>query len=292
MAVRSRVISRSPRSTRTSFRIQVLLSTASLAAILATTGGRAGATPRAGDDPAPFTEEIPGTLVTMQMMPMLGGEITVAGTADDTPVTVEPFWIGRTEVTWDAFDAYRLEQVADPAAAGVDAIARPSKPYIAMDRGFGHAGYPVISPSYHSAQTFCRWLTEKTGRRYRLPTEAEWRHACAESGVTAERLDDHAWHRGTAGHQTHPVATKKADARGLHDLFGNASEWCTGVDGQPVTLGGCYRDDAANVGCAARVPPKDAWNASDPQIPKSIWWLADGGFVGFRVVCESPDQQR
>ena len=71
-------------------------------------------------------------------------------------------------------------------------------------------------------------------------------------------------------------------------MSGNAAEWCHGPEG-PVTRGGCYRDRREAVGCAARVPPVPAWNASDPQLPKSEWWLADGGFVGFRVVCETGD---
>ena len=73
-------------------------------------------------------------------------------------------------------------------------------------------------------------------------------------------------------------------------MHGNASEWCTGGDGEPVSLGGSYRDGPGGVGCAARQPPSKAWNASDPQLPKSVWWLADAGFVGFRVVCEWKDE--
>ena len=81
------------------------------------------------------------------------------------------------------------------------------------------------------------------------------------------------------------MAAKEPDALGLYDVYGNAAEWCTAADDTGVTLGGSYRDGAEKIGCAARVPPSDAWNASDPQFPKSIWWLADAGFVGFRVVC-------
>ena len=46
-------------------------------------------------------------------------------------------------------------------------------------------------------------------------------------------------------------------------------------------------DRPEKLGCSGRVLPSEDWNASDPQIPKSVWWLADGGFVGFRVVCLS-----
>ena len=72
-------------------------------------------------------------------------------------------------------------------------------------------------------------------------------------------------------------------------MWGNAAEWVTGDGGRPLVVGGSYRDAADRAGCAAAVTPSDAWNASDPQMPKSVWWLADGGFVGFRVVCEGSD---
>ena len=165
-------------------------------------------------------------------------------------------------------------------------MARPSKPYISMDRGFGHNGHPAISMSHKGAEAFCRWLSEKTGRRYRLPTAAEWRHACASGGVSPETAAEHAWMRGNARGRTHAVASAKPDALGACDMWGNAAEWVAGDDGKPLVLGGSYRDAAERCGCAAAVTPSDDWNASDPQMPKSSWWLADGGFVGFRVVCE------
>ncbi len=226
---------------------------------------------------AQFTEIIGGTAVAFDMMPVPG----------DVDSGIKPFWISRTEVTWDAYDSflYGLD-VPGAEAPDADAVTRPSKPYISMDRGFGHAGYPVISVSSHAAAAFCTWLTLKTGRRYRLPTEAQWRHACELGRVDAAEVDHHAWHRGNADFKTHAVATKSPGRRGLHDMCGNASEWSIGADGEPVTLGGSFRDDLDGLGCAARVPPTAAWNQSDPQIPRSIWWLADAGFVGFRVVCE------
>jgi hypothetical protein len=69
-------------------------------------------------------------------------------------------------------------------------------------------------------------------------------------------------------------------------MLGNVQEWCVAPDGTGVTRGGSYRDPADKVNFTHREPNNRAWNASDPQIPKSRWWLADGPFVGFRVVCE------
>jgi len=223
-----------------------------------------------------FTEAIGGSAVTLEMLPMPG----------DARQGLDSFWIGRTEVTWDLYDVfvYGLDRRDDDF--GADAVTRPSKPYISMDRGFGHAGYPVISVSSHAAAAFCSWLSIKTGRRYRLPTIAEWRLACRRGRIDPAQLDRYAWYRDNAEFKTHPVATREPGARGLHDMYGNASEWCTGADGEPVTLGGSYRDELDGIGCVAGVASSVDWNRSDPQIPRSIWWLADAGFVGFRVVCE------
>src|SRR5439155_730769 len=83
-----------------------------------------------------------------------------------------PFWIGKTEVTWDEYDiwAFRLDLTPRERSSGVDATARPSRPYGAPDRGFGHHGYPALAMTYFAAQTYCAWLSVKTGKKYRLPT--------------------------------------------------------------------------------------------------------------------------
>ncbi len=228
-------------------------------------------------EPALFAQPVPAANADLVMVLVPGGEIDGH--------RIAPFWISRTEVTWDAFDVF-VYGFDEPAAAA-DAVARPSKPYISMDRGFGHSGYPAISMSYKGAAAFCDWLSRRSGRHYRLPTEIEWRFACARGAIDPARLGDHAWFAGNSAGTTHPIGSKAPDAAGLHDMYGNASEWCTAGDGTPVTMGGSYGDGPGSVGCAARVAPSPAWNTSDPQLPKSAWWLADGGFVGFRVVCEA-----
>jgi formylglycine-generating enzyme required for sulfatase activity len=171
--------------------------------------------------------------------------------------------------------------------ADADAISRPSRPYGAPDYGWGHRGYPTISVAREAAVAFCEWLTAATGKRYRLPTEAEWVHA-AQLAARGRAVDSLAWHAGSSGGTTHPAASRGSDALGLYDMFGNAAEWVTTVDGQRVTRGGSFRDPPSAVGPHARAIQDDSWNERDPQIPKSRWWLSDGPFVGFRIVRELP----
>jgi len=237
---------------------------------------------------ASYTESIPGTLVKFDMVGVPAGEIAVTDPASKGAkrrVKVGPFWIGKTEVTWDEYDVFAL-RLDEPQAApeGKDAVSRPSKPYGSVDRGFGHKGCPVINVSYYAAEQYCKWLSAKTGRKYRLPTEAEWEYAC-RAGSTAELGKEQvaacAW---CWQEKTHPVGTKPPNAWGLHDMLGNVGEWCTGLDGKPVLCGGCYDDMVKAVKPSARRYPDPSWQATDPQNPKSKWWLSDGPFAGFRVI--------
>jgi formylglycine-generating enzyme required for sulfatase activity len=144
-----------------------------------------------------------------------------------------------------------------------------------------------------AASRFCEWLTLKTGRRYRLPTEAEWELACLAGSVDAYSFEDdagalpaHAWYVENSDYTTHPVAKKEANGWGLFDMHGNVAEWVVDEAGKAVACGGSYQDEAAECTAGSRQRQTPLWNASDPQLPKSRWWLADCGFVGMRVVCE------
>lgn len=235
---------------------------------------------------ANFEQEIPGSAFRFQMIAIPG----------DPARGLAPFWLGRTELTWEAFDAfvYGLDASSGADPSGADAVSRPTKPYLPPDRGFGHEGYAAISMAHKNATSFCAWLSKVSGKKYRLPTEAEWEHACRAGSTTRfafgddERaLAEYAWYSENAGGKTHPVAQKKPNAWGLFDMHGNVKEWCIGPDGKPVTRGGGYADAASALESSARAPQIPAWNRSDPQVPKSKWWLSDGPFVGFRVLCES-----
>src|SRR5207249_5453579 len=175
--------------------------------------------------PPPNRDSIPGTLVRFETVPVPAGPVTVPTSRGPRSVAVGPFAIGRTEVTWDEYDvwAFRLDLTPQERSSGVDATARPSRPYGAPDRGFGHHGYPALAMTYTAAQGYCAWLSARTGRHYSLPTDAQWTRALAaglgaDTSLSAERRDALAWYAGNAAHQAHAVATKPADAPGVHDL--------------------------------------------------------------------------
>lgn len=269
--------------------------------------GSAHAQPARPPTLGPYTERVQNTVVEFAMVPVESGSVTLT-TLDNETVTVEieAFWIASTETTWDLYDVYMYNldgsttpeviatkdhQASGGSSVPPDAISRPTKPYLPPDRGFGHAGYPAMSITFDGATHFCEWLSKRTGKHYRLPTEPEWalvadrarrtdaRHADANTHVTG-------WHKENCDHSTHPVAQIDKREPGVYDIFGNVAEWVVGIDGVPVAAGGSYVDPPEKIGPDARAYQSSAWNQSDPQFPKSQWWLADCSFVGFRVVCD------
>jgi formylglycine-generating enzyme required for sulfatase activity len=138
---------------------------------------------------------------------------------------------------------------------------------------------------------FCRWMSSVTGKKYRVPTEAEWELACRAGVAGAWKLDKasiekQSWHAGNSGDMTHPVAKKAANKYGLFDMLGNVGEWATDTEGKPVLCGPTFRDPVTAVSPTVRKRWEPSWQETDPQMPKSRWWLSDGPFAGFRVVCE------
>lgn len=246
-------------------------------------------TPSAAALPAAYLETLPGTRVSIRMVPI--------PPADGKP----GFWLSECEITWDAYDLFifGIDGARDREGDAVDAYTRPSKPYIPPDRGFGHEGYPVISSSFKNAKQFCRWLSAKTRNGYRLPTVAEWRYA-AGAGSTGKwcfgddpaQLGDYAWFDGNADWTTHPVRKKKPNAWGVYDAHGNAGEWCVevGKDGKRrvVLCGGTFEGQTDEVTLSALERPEERWQMSDPQIPKSKWWLSDAPFAGLRILRPFP----
>jgi formylglycine-generating enzyme required for sulfatase activity len=284
----------------------------------------------------PYSEALPGSELSFDMVPIKGGKFRMGSPAsekkrkaDEGPqveVAIEPFWMGKCEVTWDEYETWQFRLDAQRRKANhvdptpldkvADLIVRPTNPYTDMSFGMGKEGRPAVCMTQYAAQTYCKWLSAKTGRYYRLPTEAEWEYACRAGSKTAysfgddpKQLGDYAWYADNSSEKYHKVGTKKPNAWGLYDMYGNVNEWTLdqyAVDSykklaaagktvkEPyvvatkefprVVRGGSWDDDAEACRSAARRGSTKDWKMQDPQIPQSIWYLTDATFVGFRVI--------
>lgn len=254
--------------------------------------GRLASQAPVDDSTETYTESIPNTLVEFDMVRVPGGSVTV----DGEETTVDAFWMAATEVRWEAYDTYRFdEEMKGLDDAEVDAVSLPSKPYGFGNEipGFGQEKYPALAVTRNAAQQYARWLSAKTDHAYRLPTPAEWKHAChlgygSPQDWGADRLGERAWFRGNSEEKAHPAASLMSSDLGIYDQLGNAAEHVVsldaGEDSTPVVWGGSYQSTVDETHCLAHQQKTPAWQESDPQLPKSQWWLSDAPFVGFRVV--------
>ncbi|HEY1010269.1 MAG TPA: formylglycine-generating enzyme family protein [Daejeonella sp.] len=271
-----------------------------------------------------YTQRIPGVEVKFDMKAIPGGEFkmgspsTEPGYKEDEgplhPVKISPFWMSTHEITWDIYELFVYEDYDRTKSLGVDAISRPSKPYLDMTFGMGKEGHPAVGMTQYNALQFCKWLYTRTGIFYRLPTEAEWEYACRAGTQTSysfgndtSLLNDFAWSASNSQEKTHPVGSKKPNPWGLYDMHGNIAEWTldqylpsfySQYDGKVVSdplarpeklyphsvRGGSFEDGAQLLRSAARRGSDPEWKRIDPQIPKSNWWFPEARFVGIRLV--------
>ena len=228
-----------------------------------------------------YDQAVPESDTSLRMVPIPAGEFSMgtphdeAGRgADEGPVrtvSVEAFWMGAHEVSWDAFRHFMLRVAdvhvdTDKVAA---AVSSPTPPYVEMSFGMGISGYPAISMTQHAASKYAQWLSAKTGRFYRLPTEAEWEYACRSGSRTAygfgddpATLKDYGWFAENSGGQYRPLGTKRPNAWGLHDMHGNVWEW---------TLDR-YEDSYPDSGAPVTAP----WERADrlyPRVARGGSWM-------------------
>ncbi len=212
------------------------------------------------EEPQPLSFTVEG--ITFEMMPIHNQDSF--------------FYISKTEVSWDLYDIF-LQFINSPENqyAGVDAITGPTPAYATVDRGFGRNGYPAISMSAQAAEAFCNWLTIRTGFSFTLPKIEQWKICNTEGG--------NAWHKWNSGGTTHPIASTAPNSLGLYDMRGNVGEWVITTNG-PRVIGGSFRTPAEELGVLSLLVRDKTWNQTDPQLPRSPWWLADADYVGLRLV--------
>jgi len=217
-----------------------------------------------------YTEVIPESDVTFNMIPIPEGEFLMGsleterfGRDDEKfrhPVRISKFWMGETEVTWKEFDVFyeqtatrekNDDDVSSPVdTTKVDAITGPTPPYGSPDQGWGKGLRPAITMTHHAAVIYCEWLSRITGKKYRLPTEAEWEYAC-RAGTTGPyffegnpgELTEHswknrlfgtddsiinafAWYKRSSNNRTQIPYVNKPNPWGLYNMLGNVKEFC------------------------------------------------------------------
>ena len=232
--------------------------------------------------------------INMRMIWVEGGDFLMGCTSeqggscnDDEKnvrrVTVDGFYIGMLEVTQSQWEK----------VVGTNIYQQKSKANASSTYGVG-ADYPMYYVSWEEAMEFCRLLSNKTGRTYTLPTEAQWEYAARggnkNEGVKyagSNMADVVAWCTENSGGGTHPCGTKRANVLGIYDMSGNVWELCkdwysngyAGYDtnnpvgpssgSYHVARGGCWSRSASDCRVAYRV-------RDTPGIRS--------GYTGFRVV--------
>ena len=185
---------------------------------------------------------------------------------DEQPVhevQVESFELGKYEVTFEEYDRFT-------AATGR---------VLAGHRGWGLGRRPVINVSWEDAVAYTKWLSEQTGERYRLPTEAEWEYAVRAGTVTRYSWGDEIGRNRANcrvcgsrwdGEQTAPVGSFAPNGWGVHDMHGNVWEWvqdCWNGDYQGAPVDGSAWESGD---CSRRVLRGGSWNFN-PRFLRSAY---------------------
>ena len=296
------------------------------------------------DSDPPKTKKV-DTASKFEMVWVPGGEFAM-GSADGEAgreategprhkVKVNGFWMAKYECGWNEYDTFWYDENYLPAndlnakKFAPDVVTRPTNTFVDATYGHGRDGFPALCMTHHAAMMYCEWLKKKTGRAYRLPTEAEWEYAARGGkgdgayffGNDPKGLDEYGWYKGNSPDEdhakgtTHKSGSKKANPFGLYDLYGNVWEWTldqydakayekfakTPLSLRPVTVptdskwshvvrGGSWADKADRCRSAARRVSEASWMSWDPQEPQSIWWLTRMDVIGFRVVLAEDEQ--
>ena len=217
-----------------------------------------------------FTEYVPNTPIDFHMKAIPSGSFRIGSSEDETfrdedegpqvNVTLNRFFMSETEVTWDLYLAFLRETLSEgryenyrriPPSEMVDGITGPTPPYGNPDQGWGQDARPAITMTHYAAEVFCHWLSQKTGKKYRLPTEAEWEYAARANtkgpyffegspkdysekvffnrifGVDTNIINSFAIYDQNSFGKTAVVHDSKPNPFGLKNMLGNVAEFCS-----------------------------------------------------------------
>ncbi|MBE6268102.1 MAG: hypothetical protein E7092_03750 [Bacteroidales bacterium] len=219
-----------------------------------------------------FVETVPGTSAAISMIAIPGGSFTIGSPesepfhkSDEAPqrnIEVSSFFMGEMEVTWDQYWAFYGETMSEgrtpPAVVyennsrpDVDAVSGPTAPFGSPDQGWGMGERPAITMTHYAAETFCQWLSLKTGKKYRLPTEAEWEYAVRGGtttpyffegspkdytnsgfwnemfGADTTKINSYVIYANNSKNRSQEPAKVLANPFGLKNMLGNVMEYCS-----------------------------------------------------------------
>lgn len=218
-----------------------------------------------------FREQIPFTSVSFNMIAIAGGSFLMGSPenealrkADEGPVRrveISPFYMGEVEVSWNEFWTFFSQTMSEGRTApgliyannsnAPDAISGPTPPFGNPDQGWGSGDRPAITMSHYAAKTYCQWLSKMTGKKYRLPTEAEWEYACRAGSETpyffegdpksfsgdglrrrifgpdTTNISSHIVYALNSGGKTQEPSFVMANPFGLKNMSGNVFEYCS-----------------------------------------------------------------
>jgi formylglycine-generating enzyme len=218
-----------------------------------------------------FIEKIPGTAVSISMKAIPGGTFNMGSPEsesfhqpDESPIrkiVVSSFYMSEIEVTWEQYWAFFENTMSEgripPSQVytinsnpNVDAFSGATPPYGNPEQGWGAGNQPAITMTHYGAEVFCLWLSKKTGKKYRLPTEAEWEYAArggtetpyffggdpakfSEKGFMRRFIDAktdtisrYVIYKMNSKHRTQLPDAVKANPFGLKNMPGNVMEYC------------------------------------------------------------------
>ena len=219
-----------------------------------------------------FTETIPGTGASIRMLAIPGGTFIIGSSEKEAlrnvnegpqkSVTVSSFFMAEAEISWEQYWAFYNETMsegrtppetiyANNTRPDLDAVSGPTPPFGNPDQGWGMGDRPAITMTHYAAETFCQWLSLKTGRTYRLPTEAEWEYAArggtstpyffegsprkyssrglmrkiSKADTTA--INSYATYSLNSHNRTRLPSEVKPNPFGLKNMLGNVLEYCS-----------------------------------------------------------------